>query len=90
MATYNTFVVVDCKKRTPTLVTSSARKARSVLTTGFRIEVWNDNKKVNTIYYKNQSRLGQYITLEKEYIRQKQEKATKRRAKRIEQSSHIF
>lgn len=88
MASYNTFVVVDCKKRTPTLVTSSARKARSVLATGFRVEVWNDNNKVNTIYYKNQSRLGQYIKLEKEYIRQKQEKATQRRAKRIEQSSY--
>ncbi len=76
MAAYNTFVVVDCKKRTPTLVTSSARKARSVLTSGFRIDVWNDNNKVNTIYYKTQALLGQYIKLEKEYIRQKQEKAT--------------
>lgn len=79
MATYNTFVVVDCKKRTPTLVTSSARKARGVLATGFRIEVWSDNNKVNTIYYKDRSALRDYITLEKEYIRQKQEKATKRR-----------
>ena len=90
MAAYNTFVVVDCKKRTPTLVTSSARKARSVLATGFRIEVWNDNNKVNTIYHKNQSAFRDYIILEKDYIRQKQEKATQRRAKRFEQSSHIF
>lgn len=90
MAAYNTFVVVDCKKRTPTLVTSSARKARGVLAMGFRIEVWSDNNKVNTIYYKTQSRLGQYIKLEKEYIRQKQKKATKRRALRYEQSGNSF
>ncbi len=90
MAVYNTFVVVDCKKRTPTLVTSSARKARGILAVGFRVDVWNDNNKVNTIYYKNQSLLGQYIKLEKEYIRQKQEKATKRRLLRYEQSNYIF
>lgn len=79
MAAYNTFVVVDCKKRTPTLVTSSARKARGVLATGFRIDVWNDNNKISTIYYKTQALLGEYIKLEKEYIRQKQEKATRKK-----------
>lgn len=89
MAAYNTFVVVDCKQRTPTLVTSSARKARGVLGVGFRIEVWNDNNKISTIYYKNQSTLKDYILLEKEYIRQKQEKATKRRARIYESIKSI-
>ena len=81
MAIYNTFVVIDCKKRQPVLVTSSARKARGLLTSGFRIDVWNDNSKVNSIYYKTKSLLNKYISLEKAYIKQKQEEATKRRSR---------
>lgn len=81
MAEYNTFVVVDCKKRTPMLVTSSARKAGRLLSPGFRIEVWSDNTKQTVVYYKNIDELKPYFSLEKEYIRQKQAKATKRREK---------
>lgn len=76
MATYNTFVVMDCKKRTPLLVTSSARKAISNLTTGFRIEVWSENKKVESIYSKNRKGIKPYIELERNYIREKQERKT--------------
>ena len=79
MATYNTFVVIDCKKRTPLLVTSSARKANSYLTTGFRIEVWSDNQKVESIYSKNRKSIKPYIELERNYIRGKQEKATRKK-----------
>ena len=76
MATYNTFVVVNCKKKTVLLVTSSARKAISNLTTGFRIEVWSENMKVETIYTKNRKNIKPYIALEKNYIKQKQERRT--------------
>lgn len=81
MAAYNTFVVIDCKKRTPTLVTSSARKVKRSLTSGFRIDVWNDNMKTAVIYHKTRNLLNPYISLEKEYIRKKQAKATERRNK---------
>lgn len=81
MAAYNTFVVIDCKKRTPTLVTSSARKAGRMLINGFRLEVWNDNTKTAVIYHKTRNLLNPYISLEKEYIGRKQAKATERRNK---------
>ena len=72
MAVYNTFVVVDCKKRKPILVTSSARKASTLLKSGIRIEVWNENKKVETLYECLKKREGNpmipYITLEREYM----------------------
>lgn len=80
MANYNTFVVIDCKKRKPILVTSSARKANGYLTTGIRIEVWNNNEKLETIYestkrYEKRP-LQPYIDKEREFIRIKQERAT--------------
>lgn len=88
MAKYNTFLVVDCKTRKPLLTTSSARKANRLLTTGVRVEVWNDNKKVETIYdadRKNETNpLSPYIALEKEYIRKKQAKAEERNKLRRE------
>ena len=83
MATYNTFVVVDCKRRTPLLVTSSARKAGRLLSPGFRIEVWSNNTKTKIIYQKSRVELIPYIKLEKEYIGEKQAKATNRRTKSI-------
>jgi hypothetical protein len=76
MATYNTFVVMDCKKRTPLLVTSSARKANSTLTTGYRIEVWSENRRMESIYSKNRKGIKPYIELERNYIKQKQERKT--------------
>lgn len=78
MANYNTFVVVDCKARNLMLVTSSAKKAASCLTTGIRIEVWNDNSKVVTVYDHSRWKIRPYILLEREYIRKKQEKAERR------------
>lgn len=88
MAKYNTFLVIDCKTRKPLLTTSSARKANRLLTTGVRVEVWNDNKKVEVIYdadrKKETNPLSPYITLEKEYIRKKQAKAETRNKLRRE------
>jgi len=86
MANYNTFLVVDCKTRRTVLNTSSARKASRLLQTGIRIEVWNNNDIVETIYERDKKReanpLAPYIRLEKEYIRAKQERAEKRNAAR--------
>lgn len=86
MANYNTFIVIDCKKRRPILTTSSARKANKELKAGIRIEVWNDNKKIEVIYESDKRRekypLGPYIEQEKAYIRKKQELATLRNARR--------
>jgi hypothetical protein len=86
MANYNTFVVVDTKNRKTLLTTSSARKANNLLTTGFRVEVWNGNTKVEVIYERDKRReanpLGPYIKLEKEYIRAKQAAAEQRNKRR--------
>lgn len=78
MSDYNTFVVYDCAKRKPILVTSSARKAKQALCKGIRVDVWCENKNIATIYDKNSYLLNEYITLEKQYIARKQERATKR------------
>lgn len=85
MANYNTFLVYDCKKRKPILVTSSARKANKLLKTGTRIDVWNKNTKIESIYESDKRREGNplspYIAFEKEFISKKQQKATKRNKK---------
>lgn len=82
MANYNTFIVVDCNSRKSILTTSSARKANSLLATGFRVEVWNNNKKIEVIYESDKrlepNPLGYYIAMEKEYIRNKQARAEAR------------
>lgn len=86
MANYNTFVVVECKARRTVLVTSSVRKASKLLQTGIRIEVWNSNSLVETIYDRDRRGKGNplrpYIEKEREYIRNKQAKAEKRNAAR--------
>jgi len=86
MANYNTFVVLDCKKRKPILVTSSARKANKFLKTGIRIEIWNENEKLETIYESTKRRekypLKPYIDMEKEHIKRKQEKAEEKNKRR--------
>lgn len=69
---YNTFVVMDCKRRTPILVTSSARKARAELCIGRRIEVWNCNALVERIYTGSRYGMDDYVRAEKEYHAQKQ------------------
>ena len=87
MADYNTFIVVDCNTRKPILTTSSARKASRLLTTGIRIEVWNNNEIVQKIYAQDSSPLSAYINAEREYIRKKQAKAEARNRKRKERLS---
>lgn len=74
MADYNTFVVLE--KQKPVLVTGSIRKCVPLLKTGTRIEVWNNNRLVKKIYKRTDSELKEYIELEKEYIRKKQERRT--------------
>ena len=86
MANYNTFIVVDCNRRKSILTTSSARKANRLLTTGIKIEVWNNNDRVEVIYEKDKRRekqpLAPYIEAEKQYIREKQARAEARNKKR--------
>ena len=94
MANYNTFVVVNCKARSVTMVTSSARKACSFLEKGVRVEVWSNNALVDTIYahYKNggKYRFAPYIELEREYIRKKQDKASKRNSRNFESHADLM
>lgn len=77
MAKYNTFIAQSTKGKT-LLVTSSARKARQQLQKGVRVEVWNENQKVETIYTRTRARLDTYVTAEKDYIRNKQAAAEHR------------
>ena len=85
MADYNTFIIVDTKTRKPILTTSSARKAARILSTGYRMEVWNDNKLTDLFYAKDktqkESPLTKYLAAEKEYIRKKQAAAEERNRK---------
>ena len=78
MANYNTFIAQQTKNGKTIIVTSSARKVKSILVPGVRVEVWSENKKVETVYAKNARELNKYITLERQYIREKQAKAEKR------------
>ena len=78
MANYNTFIVVDCKSRKSILTTSSARKSNKLLTKGVRIDVWNNNEKICTIYETTRELMMPYIHAEKEYIKQKQLRAEAR------------
>ena len=88
MANYNTFVVVDCKSRKSILITSSARKANNLLSTGFRVEVWNNHSLIETVYERDRKREGSplapYIEREREYIREKQQRAEARNKRRRE------
>lgn len=82
MADYNTFVVVDCKKKKPILTTSSARKAKAALAAGIRVEVWNGNSLKCNIYFKSKDKLNEYIKLEKKYIGEKQKAAHEKKERR--------
>lgn len=75
MAKYNTFLLVDTKTRRPLLVTSSARKVTAELCKGRRIEVWNENERIDVIYANKAESMRRFIQAEKEYIRHKQERA---------------
>lgn len=81
MARYNTFLVLSTKGKT-LLATSSARKARRLLETGVRIEVWSANAKTETIYHRTRSLLDKYVADERAYIRAKQEAAERRNKQR--------
>lgn len=78
MANYNTFIAQETKGGRTMLVTSSARKVKSLLTPGVRIEVWSENQKQETIYTKTRSLLDKYVESEKAYIREKQARAEHR------------
>ena len=75
MARYNTFLLVDTKTRNPLLVTSSARKATAELCKGRRVEVWNENERIDMIYANKPESMKRFIQAEKEYIQRKQERA---------------
>lgn len=78
MANYNTFIAQKTKGGKTMLVTSSARKVKSLLAPGIRVEVWSDNQKVETIYTKTSALLNKYISLERQYIKEKQARAEHR------------
>lgn len=82
MANYNTFNLIDTKTRKTILTTSSARKCKREMQTGRRVDVWNGNELVETIYAKNIDDLNKYVRMEKEYIAQKQAQATLRNQRR--------
>ena len=82
MAKYNTFVVQETKGGKAVLVTSSARKAKRILTPGLRVEVWSENERQETIYTRTSSALDKYTAAEREYIRKKQAAAELRNKKR--------
>lgn len=78
MAKYNTFVVQETKGGKAVMVTSSARKAKRLLTPGLRIEVWSENRKTETVYTRTSIKLDKYIAAERDHIRAKQEAAERR------------
>lgn len=78
MANYNTFIAQETKGGKTMLVTSSARKVKSVLSPGIRVEVWSDNQKTEIIYTKTQALLDKYVEAERAYIRDKQARAEHR------------
>jgi hypothetical protein len=82
MANYNTFGLIDTKTRKILLITSSARKCKKAFVKGFRVEVWNGNSLVETIYHKNIAEIDKYIRTEKQYIAEKQRKAEERNKRR--------
>ena len=78
MANYNTFIAQQTKGGRTMLVTSSARKVKSLLAPGVRVEVWSENKKTETVYTKTIALLDKYIEAEKQYIKEKQARAEHR------------
>lgn len=74
MAEYNTFAVIDCKRRKTAVITSSAKIANSWLKPGFRVDVWSNNALKCSIYTKNRADMRSYIEAEQLYHQQKQAK----------------
>lgn len=84
MAKYNTFIAQATKGGKTVIVTSSARKVKSLLTPGIRIEVWTENRKAETIYTKTRAMLDKYVEAERQYIREKQARAQEQNRMRRE------
>lgn len=74
----NVFVVFDCKRRKAEFATLSARKALNVLDVGKRIEVWNNETLIETVYSRGRNKMHPYIVQEKEFIGKRQAKAEQR------------
>ena len=84
MAKYNTFVVQETKGGKAVLVTSSARKAKRLLTQGLRVEIWSENQRVETVYTRTAREMNKYIQAERQHIRAKQARAEARNKARRE------
>ena len=82
MANYNTFIAQETAGGKTVIVTSSARKVKSLLVEGLRVEVWNNNRKAETIYIETKAQLDKYVAAERRYIREKQERAEQRNKQR--------
>lgn len=78
----NVFVVVNCKQRKIVLATPSARKAKSLLEKGIKVEVWIDNIHFDTIYSTQPDKFKPFTLQEKQYIGKKQKKAEERNKRR--------
>jgi len=72
------FTLIDTRSRKIALITASARKCRKLFRKGLKIEIWSNDSLIETIYNKNIADLSKYITQEKEYISNKQKRATER------------
>ena len=82
MANYNTFNLIDTKTRKTIFTTSSARKCKKAFEKGYRIDIWNNNKLIETIYNRNIENINKYVRLEKEHIANKQKRAEERNMRR--------
>ena len=74
----NVFVVINCKQRKTIIATLSARKAKSMLQKGLKVEVWIDNIHIETIYSKESQKFKPFVLQEKQWIGKKQKKAEER------------
>lgn len=55
------FSIYDCNKRKVVLVTHSALKAKECLKTGYKVEVWNGQRLLQTLYSKDTYTLDVWI-----------------------------
>jgi len=76
------FVVINCKNRKNTFVTTSARKARNNFDFGSKIEVWYNDSCIETIYSKTLKEINKYVSLQRQHIGEKQSKAEQRNGRK--------
>lgn len=76
------FVIINCKQRKVVGVINSARKAKGFIGKGVKIEVWENNICIETIYAKQCKKFDRFISQEKAYIGWKQKQAEKRNKRR--------